>query len=47
MQLPWWALVATGSWLLGNVGWGLWNFNDVPEAYQELMGVSALAGNVA
>ncbi|CAD6887366.1 unnamed protein product [Tilletia controversa] len=35
--LPWWALVSTGSYLLWNMGWGIFNFNDVPQAYQELM----------
>lgn len=41
-QLPWWVLVSTGSYLLFQIGWGLWNFNDVPKAYDDLMIVSAL-----
>ncbi|KAE8223208.1 hypothetical protein CF326_g8233 [Tilletia indica] len=39
-QLPWWTLVSTGSYLLWNMGWGIFNFNDTPQAYQELMVVS-------
>ncbi|KAK0530299.1 hypothetical protein OC834_002981 [Tilletia horrida] len=35
--LPWWVLVSTGSYLLWNMGWGIFHFNDVPQAYQELM----------
>ncbi|KAE8211305.1 hypothetical protein CF319_g7475 [Tilletia indica] len=35
--LPWWTLVSTGSYLLWNMGWGIFNFNDTPQAYQELM----------
>lgn len=27
-----------GSFLLGKLGWGVFTFNDVPEAYRELMG---------
>ncbi|CAO1628592.1 unnamed protein product [Jaminaea pallidilutea] len=35
--IPWWCLVSFGSYLLWQVGWGIFNFNDVPEAYQGLM----------
>ena len=27
-----------GSYLLFKLGWGVFTFNDVPEAYKELMG---------
>ncbi|CAF9933601.1 MAG: hypothetical protein HETSPECPRED_008711 [Heterodermia speciosa] len=37
-QLPFWALVSFGSYLLFKLGWGVFAFNDVPAAYQELMG---------
>ena len=36
-QMPWWVLVSTGSYLLFEIGWGLYNFNDVPKAYDDLM----------
>ena len=39
-QLPWWVLVSTGSYLLFEIGWGLYTFNDVPKAYDDLMIVS-------
>lgn len=39
-QVPWWTLVSFGSYLLWQVGWALFNFNDVPEAYESLMVVS-------
>ena len=42
-QLPWWALVTTGSYLLSQLGWGLFNFSDTPKAYEELMIVSDAA----
>ncbi|WFD19954.1 hypothetical protein MCAP1_002197 [Malassezia caprae] len=35
--LPWWVLVSTGAYLLFQVGWGLYNFNDTPQAYDELL----------
>ncbi|PWN19167.1 dolichol-phosphate mannosyltransferase subunit 3 [Microstroma glucosiphilum] len=35
--VPWWTLVSFGSYLLWQVGWALFNFNDVPEAYESLM----------
>ena len=37
-QLPFWALVSLGSYLLFKLGWGVFTFNDVPAAYKELMG---------
>lgn len=37
LQLPWWVLVSTGSYLLFEIGWGLYTFNDVPKAYDDLM----------
>jgi len=30
--------VSFGAYLLFNLGWGVFTFNDVPEAYKELMG---------
>ncbi|PWN25241.1 dolichol-phosphate mannosyltransferase subunit 3 [Jaminaea rosea] len=35
--IPWWTLVSFGSYMLWQMGWGIFNFNDVPEAYQSLM----------
>ncbi|CAF9915713.1 MAG: hypothetical protein ALECFALPRED_010309 [Alectoria fallacina] len=35
---PFWALVSFGSYLLFKLGWGVFTFNDVPEAHKELMG---------
>ncbi|KDN46147.1 dolichol-phosphate mannosyltransferase subunit 3 [Tilletiaria anomala UBC 951] len=35
--LPWWALISTGSYLLSQLGWGLYHFSDTPKAYEELM----------
>ncbi|KAI9833158.1 MAG: hypothetical protein M1819_003780 [Sarea resinae] len=35
--LPLWALVSFGSYLLFKLGWGVFTFNDVPEAHAELM----------
>ena len=37
MQLPFWALVSFGAYLLFKLGWGVFTFNDVPEAHKELM----------
>jgi dolichyl-phosphate mannosyltransferase polypeptide 3 len=37
-QLPFWALVSFGAYLLFKLGWGVFTFNDVPDAYKELMG---------
>lgn len=36
-QLPFWALVSFGAFLLFKLGYGVLTFNDVPEAHQELM----------
>lgn len=36
-QLPFWALVSFGSYLLFKLGWGVLTFNDVPEAHKDLM----------
>ncbi|WFD36136.1 hypothetical protein MCUN1_003011 [Malassezia cuniculi] len=35
--LPWWVLVSTGSYLLFQVGWGIFHFNNVPKAHDELL----------
>ncbi|MCJ1232472.1 hypothetical protein MMC14_000425 [Varicellaria rhodocarpa] len=35
--LPLWALVSFGAYLLFKLGWGVFAFNDVPEAHKELM----------
>ncbi|CAF9932502.1 hypothetical protein IMSHALPRED_008903 [Imshaugia aleurites] len=40
---PLWALVSFGSYLLFKLGWGVFTFNDVPEAHKELMGEIDLA----
>jgi dolichyl-phosphate mannosyltransferase polypeptide 3 len=37
LQLPFWALVSFGAYLLFKLGWGVFTFNDVPEAHKELM----------
>ncbi|RMD39867.1 hypothetical protein DV735_g5251, partial [Chaetothyriales sp. CBS 134920] len=34
--LPFWAVVALGSYLLGRLGLGILQFNDTKEAYDEL-----------
>jgi dolichol-phosphate mannosyltransferase subunit 3 len=39
IQLPWWLLVAFGSYSLWSLGMGLFTFRDCPEAYEELMKV--------
>lgn len=36
-QLPFWVLVSFGAYLLFKLGWGVFTFNDVPEAHKELM----------
>lgn len=36
-QLPFWALVSFGAYLLGKLGYGVLTFNDVPQAHEELM----------
>jgi len=35
--LPFWALVTFGAYLLFKLGYGVFTFNDVPEAHKELM----------
>jgi len=42
-QLPLWALVFFGAWLLIRLGYGLLTFRDTPEAYAELMDEIKLA----
>ena len=37
MQLPFWALVSFGAFLLFKLGYGVFAFNDVPAAHRELM----------
>ncbi|EON99252.1 putative dolichyl-phosphate mannosyltransferase polypeptide 3 protein [Phaeoacremonium minimum UCRPA7] len=41
--LPFWALVSLGAYLLVRLGWGVFTFNDCPDAYKELMGEIELA----
>jgi len=36
-QLPIWAIVTFGAFLLFKLGWGVLMFNDVPQAHEELM----------
>ncbi|KAL6409304.1 dolichol-phosphate mannosyltransferase subunit 3 [Ilyonectria robusta] len=36
-QLPFWALVSFGAYLLFRLGLGILTFNDVPDAHKELM----------
>jgi len=36
-QLPLWALVTLGAYLLASMGWSLMTFNDVPKAYESLL----------
>ncbi|OQO07934.1 hypothetical protein B0A48_06726 [Cryoendolithus antarcticus] len=35
--LPLWAIVTLGAYLLFKLGYGVFSFNDVPEAHRELM----------
>ncbi|KAF2133374.1 dolichol phosphate mannosyltransferas-like protein subunit 3 [Dothidotthia symphoricarpi CBS 119687] len=35
--IPFWALISFGAYLLFKLGWGVFTFNDVPEAHKELM----------
>ncbi|KAK5004589.1 dolichyl-phosphate mannosyltransferase polypeptide 3 [Cryomyces antarcticus] len=35
--IPFWAIVSFGAYLLFKLGWGVFTFNDVPEAHKELM----------
>ncbi|KAJ6781420.1 hypothetical protein PWT90_02258 [Aphanocladium album] len=41
--LPFWALVSFGALLLFRLGFGVFTFNDVPEAHKELMAEIDLA----
>lgn len=41
--IPFWALVSFGSYLLFKLGWGVFTFNDVPDAHRELVGQIAQA----
>jgi len=36
-QLPFWALVSFGAYLLGKLGYGVYTFKDQPEAHEELL----------
>jgi dolichol-phosphate mannosyltransferase subunit 3 len=38
LQIPYWAIVSLGAWLLFRLGWGVLTFRDTREAYDELMG---------
>ncbi|KAL6718470.1 hypothetical protein ACLMJK_004561 [Lecanora helva] len=42
-SFPFWAIVSFGAYLLGKLGWGVLVFNNVPDAYDELMGEIAMA----
>lgn len=41
--LPFWSLVAFGSYSLGTLGWDILSFNDKPQKYKELKQVSLTA----
>ena len=43
MLLPFWVLVSFGAFLLFRLGFGVFTFNDVPDAHKELMGEIAQA----
>jgi len=36
VQVPFWALITFGAYLLFKLGWGVFTFNDVPDAYAEI-----------
>ncbi|KAH0826122.1 dolichol-phosphate mannosyltransferase subunit 3-domain-containing protein [Lanmaoa asiatica] len=38
--IPWWLLVSFGAYSLASLGWGLFTFQDCPDAYHELLKVS-------
>ncbi|PPQ66347.1 hypothetical protein CVT24_007184 [Panaeolus cyanescens] len=40
--IPWWLLVAFGSYSLWSIGFGLVTLRECPEAYNELLGVSPI-----
>ncbi|KAI0535061.1 dolichol-phosphate mannosyltransferase subunit 3 [Xylaria digitata] len=42
-QLPFWALVSFGAYLLFRLGWNVMTFHDVPEAHKELIAEIELA----
>ncbi|KAI1089014.1 dolichol-phosphate mannosyltransferase subunit 3 [Rostrohypoxylon terebratum] len=42
-QLPFWALVSFGAYLLFRLGWNVMTFHDVPEAHKELTAEIELA----
>ncbi|KAN0080405.1 Dolichol-phosphate mannosyltransferase subunit 3 [Tylopilus felleus] len=35
--IPWWLLVSFGAYSLASLGWGLFTFQDCPDAYHELL----------
>ncbi|KAL1589010.1 hypothetical protein WHR41_02247 [Cladosporium halotolerans] len=35
--LPFWVIVSFGAFLLAKLGYGVFSFNDVPEAHEELV----------
>ncbi|KAI4758905.1 hypothetical protein E4T52_08848 [Aureobasidium sp. EXF-3400] len=37
LQLPFWAIISFGAYLLGKLGYNVMTFHDVPEAHKELM----------
>jgi dolichyl-phosphate mannosyltransferase polypeptide 3 len=37
LQIPFWAIVSFGAYLLAKLGYGVFSFNDVPEAHEELV----------
>ncbi|KIM35613.1 hypothetical protein M413DRAFT_449659 [Hebeloma cylindrosporum] len=43
--LPWWLLVAFGSYCLWSIGMGLLTLRECPEAYHELLGEITQAKN--
>lgn len=43
MQLPFWALISFGAYLLAKLGYNVMTFHDVPEAHKELMAEIDLA----
>ena len=42
-QVPFWALISFGAYLLGKLGYNVMTFHDVPEAHKELMAEIDLA----
>lgn len=42
-QLPFWALVSFGAYLLFRLGWNVMTFHDVPEAHKEIVAEIELA----